>query len=48
MAENPLIMPPGKSAPPAARLPEIIKEYPAFKAEQGDKTNPAVPFSKKQ
>lgn len=48
MAENPLIQPPGQSAPPAARLPDIVKEYPEFKAEQGDKTNPAVPFSKKQ
>lgn len=48
MAENPLINPPGQSAPPAARLPDIVKEYPDFKAEQSDKTNPAVPFSKKQ
>ncbi len=48
MAENPLIQPPGQSAPPAAGLKEIVKEYPSFKAEHGDKTNPAVPFSKQK
>lgn len=48
MEQNPLIQPPGQSAPPAARLPDIVKEYPEFKAEHGDKTNPAVPFSKQK
>lgn len=47
MDEHPLINPPGQSAPPAARLPETVKELPAFSAGQGDKTNPAVPLAKK-
>lgn len=48
MDKNPLIVPPGISSPPEPRLMEVQKELPEFKAEQGDKTNPAVPVAMKK
>lgn len=48
MEQNPLIVPPGTSSPPEPRLMEIQKELPEFKAEQGDKTNPAIPGAMKK
>jgi hypothetical protein len=48
MAENPLITAPGQSTLPPPRLVENVQPVPDFRAGQEEKTNAALPFSKKK